>query len=103
MDEDEEQAKDKEQAILIINKIAEKWPSEVVARTETQNFTGGVYTPGYLANCDSKGTGPEGAFSIGRKVVYPVDKLVQWLINKVEIRPLYENHNAHTRTLNGNI
>jgi hypothetical protein len=59
--------------------LAEKWPSVLVAREETPKFSGGVLTPKTLANLDGKGLGPKGRFRIGRKVVYPVQSLIDWL------------------------
>ena len=62
----------------IFNKIAEKWPSSVVARVEIERFTGGLISSKYLANLDSLGQGPK-RITCGRKVAYPVDDFVQWL------------------------
>jgi hypothetical protein len=59
--------------------LAEKWPSAVVARTQIRSFTGGLYSEKYLANLDCQGKGPAGRFTVGRKVVYPVPQLVEWL------------------------
>jgi hypothetical protein len=55
------------------------WPSPVVARTEIKKFTGGALSGRTVANLDSRGEGPEGRFRLGRKTVYPKDKLVEWL------------------------
>lgn len=63
----------------IFEKMAESWKAPVVARAEVGRFSGGGLSPKYLANCDSLGTGPEGRFMIGRRVVYPVNELVAWL------------------------
>ena len=63
----------------IFNKMANKWPSEIVARTEIEKFTGGLITPKSIANLDSLGKGVAGRMNIGRKVAYPVDTLVNWL------------------------
>ena len=59
--------------------LAEKWPSAVVARTQIRSFTGGLYSEKYLANLDSQKKGPAGRFTVGRKVVYPVKELIEWL------------------------
>lgn len=59
--------------------LKEKWPSSIVARTEVKAFSGGALNPGTMANEDSRGTGPEGAFKVGRKTVYPVDGLIDWM------------------------
>jgi hypothetical protein len=72
----------KESAIKTIRAAADKWPSSLVARSQMKSFSGGLYSPGTMANADSEGTGPKGAFCIGRKKVYPVESLCEWLIEK---------------------
>ncbi len=72
-------------AIKTILLSADKWPSSYVARSKTKEFTGGVYSAGYLANCDSDGKGPEGVFKIGRQNCYPVDSFCNWLIARLEV------------------
>ena len=62
----------------IFDQMAENWPSMLVARTEIKNFTGGLYSPGYMANHDSAGTGPE-TVKMRRKVAYIKNSLVNWL------------------------
>ena len=59
--------------------LADRWPSDVVARKEVGKFSGGLVAPGTLANMDSKGEGPSGGFKIGRKKGYPVKSLIEWL------------------------
>jgi hypothetical protein len=78
-------AEKRKKAELILQTTALQWPSNYVARTEIKRFTGGALSPGYLANLDSIGTGPAGAFSIGRKIVYPKDQLTDWLISRLEV------------------
>lgn len=74
-----------EDAIAVIRNAGERWTSSIVPRNGIDQFTGGVYSPGYLANCDSQGIGPEGSFYIGRQKCYPVDSLVDWLISRLKI------------------
>jgi hypothetical protein len=62
-----------------------KWPSSVVARTDIRNFTGGLMSERYIANLDSQGAGPKGRFKLGRKVGYPVDSLISWLEERMEV------------------
>ena len=59
--------------------MAERWPSPFVARGEVGRFSGGMLTSKYLANLDSAGKGPTGRIRIGRKVAYPVDRLIEWM------------------------
>ena len=67
--------------------MAEKWPSAWVARTEVENFTGGLMTEKYQANLDSAGKGPAGRVRCGRKVVYPVAEFVAWLEGRSAVIP----------------
>lgn len=67
--------------------MAEKWPSTWVARTEVENFTGGLLSEKYLGNLDSAGKGPAGRVRCGRKVVYPVAELVAWLESRSAVIP----------------
>jgi hypothetical protein len=63
----------------IIDQMAERWPSPVVARKSISDFTGGVVSSKTAANEDSAGTGIEGRFLMLNQVVYPVENLVAWL------------------------
>lgn len=69
---------------LILQKLAERWPSSLVARTEIKNFTGGIISERYIANLDSQGLGIEGRFRVGRKVCYPVDAVIEFLEQRAE-------------------
>jgi len=51
----------------------------IVPRSGIQKY-GIPYSEGFLANLDSRGEGPAGAVKIGRKVCYPRDSLITWLI-----------------------
>jgi hypothetical protein len=68
--------------------MADKWPSAYVARKDVAKFTGGLVSPGTLANADSQGTGPEGRISIGRNVGYPAIALVSWLAERASAERL---------------
>lgn len=63
----------------VFRELMEKWPSSMVAREQIGSFSGGLLTPGYMANMDSQGRGPCGRIRVGRKVAYPVNELVKWL------------------------
>jgi len=63
-----------------LSKFKEKWPSPFVARTAIRDFSGGLLNEKTLANMDSAGTGPTGRFRVGRKIVYPVDSLISWMV-----------------------
>ncbi len=63
----------------IFGDLAARWPSPIIARAEVERFTGGGISAKTLANADSKGTGPEGRFFVGRRVCYTVIALIEWL------------------------
>jgi len=63
----------------VFDVMADNWPSEIIARTEIKVFTGGLISPKYIANLDSKGEGPSGRIKSGRKTGYQKRSFVQWL------------------------
>ncbi len=63
----------------ILESLAERWPSEIVARKEIGKFTGGVLSSRTLANMDSKGTGIPERFLLANQVAYPVSAVIAWL------------------------
>ena len=63
----------------VFNKMADKWPSALVARTEIKKFTGGLIAPATMKNLDSLGKGPKTRVLSGKKVAYDVDGLIEWL------------------------
>lgn len=66
-----------------LSKLVQKWPSSLVARSEVGKFTGGVISPGTLANLDCKGLGPQEKIRIGKKVVYDASAFVEWLRKRI--------------------
>ena len=62
-----------------LRKMLDKWDSAIVARSEVKRFSGGLLSGKTLANLDSQGTGPRGAFKVGAKTVYPAESLVEFL------------------------
>ncbi len=67
----------------VFDDLAAKWPSTVVSRDQITAFTGGAISKGRMANLDCLGEGPE-RIRMGRKVVYPIQPLVKWLMARVE-------------------
>lgn len=59
--------------------MAKKWPSNVCARKKISKFSGGLYTPAYMANLDSQGKGPIGRIKVGRQIAYEISSLIEWL------------------------
>jgi len=68
-----------------LSKMGEGWGSSHVARQEIKKFSGGSMSEKYLANLDSQGLGPKGRIKIGRRVVYSVASLIEWLENRSQI------------------
>ena len=73
-----------EKAIEVIRQAGDRYPSTFICRSEVPQFTGGIVTTGTLANLDSKKIGIPNAFRIGRRVCYPIESVVDWLISRLE-------------------
>lgn len=71
-------------AIETIRQLSINWKSSFVPRKDISLFTGGLYSPGYFGNLDSKGIGVPDSFRIGRQVCYPVDSLINWLLERLD-------------------
>ena len=67
-----------------LSDLADKWPSNYVARPEVGKLTGGILNSRYLANLDSRNEGPPGRIRVGGKIVYPVSSLITWLESRVK-------------------
>ncbi len=71
----------------LIKRIKENYKSPFVARDRLAEVTGGVINPRTMRNRDCQGTGIRGRFKIGRKVAYPIEEVINWLIeNSAEIQ-----------------
>lgn len=64
---------------IIFQQMVDRWKSPIVARTKVASFSGGLLNEKTMANSDSAGLGCPGRFRIGRKVVYPTQKLAEFL------------------------
>lgn len=58
----------------------------VIARKEVGHFLGGIISRKTLANADARGEGPEGAYAVGKSIVYRTDSLLQWVKEKYAIK-----------------
>lgn len=63
--------------------ILKAYPCGFIAREEIEKATGGVLSRKYLANLDSLGQGIQGRFRVGRKIVYPTIRVVEFLKSRV--------------------
>jgi hypothetical protein len=50
-----------------------------ISRQEVPKYFGGAVSAKTLANYDSAGKGPAGAFKVGRTVMYPTFAIAEWL------------------------
>lgn len=64
----------------VIQKMADKWPSAIVARTEVGTFTGGFISAKTMNNLDALGKGPREILTNENRVAYSVDELCRWLM-----------------------
>lgn len=64
--------------------LADHWPSAWVARDVINHFSGGILTPKYCGNLDSRGLGIEGRFRVGRKIVYPVSNVIAFIESRTD-------------------
>ena len=69
---------------ISLKELAEAWAAPIVARSEIKTFSGGIISPGRIANLDAAGAGPSGRVRIGRKVAYRTADLVRWLEARAE-------------------
>lgn len=60
-------------------KLADHWPSSLVARPEVSRFSGGILSGKTLANMASRGEKVPTAIHIGRKVAYDAVELADFL------------------------
>ncbi|GAB6907625.1 conserved hypothetical protein [Desulfosarcina cetonica] len=80
-----------------LSDMAEKWSSTVVTRTKIGEFSGGMITPGYMANLDAAGEGPADSFMMGGKKCYRVKSLISWLEARIETAAPPKTPAAHGR------
>ena len=60
-------------------------PSGYILRTNLSEKTGGLLHGRTMANLDSQKIGIPGKISIGRKVAYPVQSVVEYLQSKITV------------------
>lgn len=85
------------------------WPSTIVSRSRIGDFTGGVLSPGRMANLDCMGEGPPSYYGINRKVFYQVDELIDWMHGRYwenqnnRLAPSAKRHKRSKRSKRKNI
>ncbi|MDD3801456.1 MAG: hypothetical protein PHV45_04580 [Desulfuromonas thiophila] len=63
----------------VLEQIARRWPSPVVAASQVRTLTGGVISGKTLANLKSKGESVPDSLLIGGRRAYVVASLIEWL------------------------
>ena len=67
------------EANKVLDSLADRWPSQIVARKEISKFTGGILSARTLANMDCRGDGIPERFLLANHVCYPVVAVIAWL------------------------
>lgn len=62
----------------------EKLPP-LVPRDKVYELTGGLISRKTLANLDSLGQGPKKRLCFGKKVCYPKEIFVEWLLERIDV------------------
>lgn len=65
-----------------LKKLARKWPSPYVLRSQAGEFTHSLYSPNYMGNLDRAGKGPR-RIMIAGKTAYPVQDLIEWMAHRI--------------------
>jgi hypothetical protein len=66
-------------------KLADRWPSAWVAREEIDRFSGGALTSKYCANLDSRGIGIKNRMRCGKKIIYSLESVLEFLESRTEV------------------
>lgn len=66
----------------IISKLRSELPP-TFARTEVDQLCGGIIASRTIANLQSLGQGPGGAFRVGRKMCFERDAFLDWLARRI--------------------
>ena len=67
------------QSVSELRRTLEENLPVMVARHELKKY-GFPLSPAHMANLDSKGQGPVGAITLGRRVVYLRGALIDWIL-----------------------
>jgi hypothetical protein len=78
--------------------LADKWPSSLVARERIGDFTGGIWSPGYIANIDK--TLGLTRLRVGGKVAYRVEEVIAALEARASV---IDDRSAVEKLANGRV
>lgn len=71
--------------IQILKEMVDRWPSNIVCRSEVSAFTGGLISAKTLANADCRGKGPTPRLRYGGKVAYPTTAIAEFAAMRLKI------------------
>ncbi len=69
----------------VFNRLKEKWSPPYVSRKQLWDLTGGIINPKTISHFDQIGDGIKNAIIVGRKTVYPIDDVIEWLRSRSKI------------------
>ena len=70
----------------IFDELKNYCPSGFVCRKDIYKLTGGLIHSGTMANLDSRGIGIKNKTIIGKKVVYQINDVIEWLNANAKLR-----------------
>ncbi len=70
--------------MINLDKLKTNWKSPFVSRESLEKFSGGIINCRTMRNLDCQKKGIPNRFRIGRKIVYSVDDVIDWLKSKYE-------------------
>lgn len=72
--------------MIDLDKMAEEWPSILVARSEIGEFTKGLYKPRSMNTYDGAQKGIKKKIRINTKIAYLKSDVIEWLKNKIKVK-----------------
>jgi len=69
-----------------LKELQDKWPSNIVARSHFDRFSGYAISPKTIANLESLGQGPKNKFFVGGKAAYSVEDAIDFLRSRITMR-----------------
>lgn len=65
--------------------LISRWGSGIVSRAQFREFSGGLYSPGTIANADSAGQGIPRLTANGQKCAYLTEDAAEWVAKKLNL------------------
>lgn len=70
--------------MIDFEKMAEDWPSPIVARSEMEHFTHGLYKPRSMNTLDATGKGIKRKLRRNTKIAYLKEDVINWLKKRIK-------------------